>query len=976
MNQESLLNIAEFSPLSVQPPIAWVGHLSFAAWLIREISPNIFVELGTHSGNSYFSFCQSTAEAGLPTKCYAVDTWKGDEHSGLYGGDVFATANAHNKEFYAAFSQLLRTTFDDAAQYFADGSIDLLHIDGLHTYEAVRHDFEKWLPKLAPGAVVLFHDTNVRERNFGVWKLWEELQDRYPHNLEFTHSHGLGVLQLNNAPDDRMLDWLRPGSPEKKRLRSYFSTLGSWHLTRFELNERKRHEFNLSEIIVERDGQVANLNHIITDRDGQIARLNQMLAARDEQIADLNQTIIAREGVIADLRKIVAERDARITEFAQASAAILNSTSWKLTYPIRFFGRQFLRFRTVLKAVPYARAITGGYGSLIRRMFYVYKDEGVSGIKRRIIFSATRHANIAEAEGERTLPDRTDYTRWVRLYDTLTEQCRERIKVRIQMLPARPLISVVMPIYNAKSDMLDQAIRSVRGQLYSNWELCIADDASTETSVRRFLQRYADSESRIKVVFREKNGGVSAASNSALELAKGEFIALLDNDDCLSEHALFWLAEAIVSNPDAGLIYSDEDKIDEAGRRHGPYFKPDWNPDLFLSHNVTCRLGAYRTDLVSKLGGFREGYEGAQDYDLALRCTEQLLPGQIIHIPRVLYHRRAPTDSTAQAGVEKNHAHTAGARALTDHFSRTRVRAKVELLDSGMYRARYQLPTPAPLVSLIIPSRNGVLPVKRCIESILRKTTYDNYEILIVDNSLDDLEILRYLESLASQSQVRILRDERASNYSALNNAAVRQAQGDYIALVEDDTEVISPEWLNEMVSLAIQPGVGAVGARLWYPNDTLQHGGYITGIGGAVGHSHKLLPRGHLGYFARAQLIQTLSAVTAACLVIKKEIYDEVGGLDDVNLPTAFYDVDFCLRVREAGYRNLWTPYAELYHYESATRSYENAPVTQSRVRNEVLYMRDRWDNVLKCDPAYNPNLTLDHEDFSYAWPPRTAPL
>jgi len=377
-----------------------------------------------------------------------------------------------------------------------------------------------------------------------------------------------------------------------------------------------------------------------------------------------------------------------------------------------------------------------------------------------------------------------------------------------------------------------------------------------------------------------------------------------------------------------------------------------------------------------KLNGFREDYVGAQDYDLALRCIEQLTPRQIVHIPRILYHWRIHPGSTALAGSVKNYALLAGERALNDHLARTQVSAKAELLSFGMYRVRYDLPTLVPLVSLIIPTRNGLHLIKQCIESIIAKTTYANYEILIVDNNSDDPDTLDYFTRLAEDSRVRIFRDERPFNYSALNNAAVQQAGGEYICLINNDIEVISPEWLEEMMGLAIQPGVGAVGACLWYPNDTLQHGGCITGLGGVAGHSHKHLPRGDFGYFRRVQLIQTMSAVTGACLVVKKNIYQEVGGLDETNLKVAFNDIDFCLRVREAGYRNIWTPFAELYHHESATRGFENTPEKKERFAQEMQYMKKRWGISLLNDPAYSPNLTLDHEDFSLAWPPRVKPF
>ena len=317
---KNLLEAASFSPSSLQAPNPWCGHLPFAAWLIRTLEPKIFVELGTHTGNSYFSFCQSVVEANLATKCYAVDTWQGDEHAGNYGDEVFDQVNAHNQAHYASFSRLLRMTFDDAVSYFSDGSIDLLHIDGMHTYEAVRNDFETWLPKLAPGAVVLFHDTNVRERGFGVWKLWEELQARYPTNLEFVHSHGLGVLQLNGAPEGKKLGWLDSNSAEQQQLKDYFSALGARQLERFELDQTKSHLTNLNQTVAERDGQIGNLNQAVAERDGQIASLNQVVGERDGQIGNLTQAVVERDGQIASLNQAVGERDGQIGNLNQAVA--------------------------------------------------------------------------------------------------------------------------------------------------------------------------------------------------------------------------------------------------------------------------------------------------------------------------------------------------------------------------------------------------------------------------------------------------------------------------------------------------------------------------------------------------------------------------------------------------------------------------------------------------------------------------------
>jgi GT2 family glycosyltransferase len=446
---------------------------------------------------------------------------------------------------------------------------------------------------------------------------------------------------------------------------------------------------------------------------------------------------------------------------------------------------------------------------------------------------------------------------------------------------------------------------------------------------------------------------------------------LLDHDDLLSEHALFWTADAIDKFPDSSFIYSDEDKLGDSGKRVAPYFKCDWNEDLFLSCNMACHLGVFKTVLLRQIGGFRVGFEGAQNWDLVLRCLGEIEPGKIRHIPRVLYHRRSHAGSTGESIAAKPYGFDVGERALTESLVRRGISARVEAVGT-VYRARYALPDSPPLVSLIIPTRNGVDLVRQCITSVLQKTTYPIYEILLVDNGSDDPEALNYFKSLESDARIRILRDDRPFNYSALNNGAVKLARGQLLALLNNDIEVISPDWLSEMVSHALRPGIGAVGARLWYRNDTLQHGGVILGIGGVAGHSHKHLPRGNPGYVGRANLVQSLSAVTGACLVIRKAIYEEVGGLNEKDLQVAFNDIDFCLRVRNGGYRNIWTPYAELYHHESATRGYDVTPEKQAIFVREMGYMKQRWGDQLLNDPAYSPNLTLENENFSYAWPPR----
>jgi len=567
-----------------------------------------------------------------------------------------------------------------------------------------------------------------------------------------------------------------------------------------------------------------------------------------------------------------------------------------------------------------------------------------------------------------------NYEAWLTEFGELTREDEDKFKAEIASWNNPPKIAILMPVYNPDKSCLVNAIESVLTQVYTNFELCIADDASSESYVHDVLKGYADKDSRIKVKFRDENGHISAASNSALELVTADYVALMDHDDLLTPDALYWVVKTIEQYPDAQLIYSDEDKMDLQGKRFAPYFKPDWNPELFLSHNFICHLGVYKTEKVRALGGFNSAFDGAQDYDLALRFVEQVSANQIVHIPRILYHWRAVEGSTANGVHEKPYAKSAIAKAVQSALQRRRRSAEVLAHSQlhGALRVRYQLPDKLPLVSIIIPTRNGFDLLRRCVESIFDKTKYSNYELIIIDNGSDDLVAGRYLQKLQDEEKATIIRDDSPFNYAALNNKAVAQAKGEVIALLNNDLEVINNDWLDEMVSYVIHPEVGCVGAKLYYPDDTIQHAGVIVGLGGVAGHSHKHFPRDHAGYCGRLLLSQNLSAVTAACLVVRKEVFDAVGGLDEKNLSVAFNDVDLCLRIKEQGFYNVWTPYAEMYHYESASRGYEDTPEKQARFNKEVNYMKQRWGEGLLVDPAYNPNLTLDREDFSFATPPR----
>lgn len=566
-----------------------------------------------------------------------------------------------------------------------------------------------------------------------------------------------------------------------------------------------------------------------------------------------------------------------------------------------------------------------------------------------------------------------DYNAWLARYGDISPFL-EGYREQVNTWQIAPKIAILMPTYNTTEACLVAAIESVLAQVYPFWELCIADDASSDAHVKTIIQRYSQKDARIKAVFRTQNGHISIASNSALELVTAEYVALMDHDDVITPDALYWVARTIHDHPEVQLIYSDEDKLSVDGARYGPYFKPDWNPELFLSHNFICHLGVYKTTKMRELGGFDPAFDGAQDYNLALRYVATIKDHEIRHIPRILYHWRATPGSTANGIHEKPYAEPLIRQAVEKALAAKGVAADVTAHARlpGALRVRYALPKPLPLVSIIIPTRNGFSLLNRCVESILTKTDYTNFEMIIIDNGSDDFIAQRYLAYLEADERITVLRDDRPFNYAALNNQAVKLAKGEFIALLNNDLEVINEDWLSEMVSYAQHPEVGAVGAKLYYPDDLIQHAGVMVGLGGVAGHSHKHFPRDNAGYCGRLWLTQNLSAVTAACLVIKKAIFEQVNGFDAEHLSVAFNDVDFCLRVQEAGYWNVWTPYAELYHYESATRGYEDTPEKQARFTNEVNYMKKRWGAGLLVDPAYNPNLTLDREDFSFAFPPR----
>lgn len=565
------------------------------------------------------------------------------------------------------------------------------------------------------------------------------------------------------------------------------------------------------------------------------------------------------------------------------------------------------------------------------------------------------------------------YADWIREVETPALPSLATQQARIAAWSWRPTISLVMPTYNSNEAHLLACLDSVRAQSYPHWQLCIADDASTRPALRRLLGNLPDGDPRIRVTLRPDNGHISAASNSALALATGEFIALLDHDDVLPPHALFAVAEALQARPSAQLLYSDEDKLDETGTRCEPFFKPGWSPDQLCAQNCFSHLGVYRRALVEAVGGFRTGVEGSQDHDLVLRCAAQVAdPHDIVHIPQVLYHWRMSAGSTAAGHDRKDYASEAGRRALQDHFDQHHPGVQVSVIAPGIYRHRWPLPADPPLVSLIIPTRDGHDLLRTCLDSIVQRSTYARYELLVVDNQSSCPQTLAYLAALDAGTEAggraRVLRWDHPFNYSAINNFAAAQARGSVLGLVNNDIEVISPDWLEELVSHALRPDVGCVGAKLYYPDDTVQHAGVVLGVGGVANHALRGAGRSAPGYFGRLWTQCNPSAVTGAVLVVRKVLFDAVGGLDAEGLPVAFNDVDLCLKTLQAGYRTVWTPHAELYHHESVSRGTDSTPEKRARFLGEVAVMQQRWVAWLHDDPQYNPNLTRLREDFGLA--------
>ena len=1143
-------------PLCLKEPrflsdvLSWQEHIPFAFTIMQMLQPKLFVELGTHKGDSYLAFCQAVDTLNLPTACYAVDSWEGDGQAGFYDSKVYDELKAYHDKLYGRFSTLRKSYFDDALGYFSDKSIDLLHIDGLHTYEAVKHDFESWLPKVSEDGVILLHDTNVRERDFGVWRLLEELGLKY-RCLEFKHCHGLGVISLGEVPNPPEDFFSKAGHDETT---SFFHFVGS-RISIGQIATRQSEQLNnqsqqLAALLEreklhdqqmqQRDQRLADLTialdkqkEMLAQQDQHVWKCNQKLAERDQLLEELErqlevrkQQLEEREILLADNHQHLVKRNeelgettlslstckedlARTVSLLEDCRLQLNcltshveelhhSLSWKITGPFRYAGgllkplvdsclpRQTERSENVAPPVPcdsiqfnmecisleenpgsrvlfisgwcfstdseqpvllnlsvgkavLAQFSCKGERDDVTRAFPVGETNGsslpkcgfeeylslkesdgfieLSSVSPRQVLYRKNLSEISSNNAAHWLTSghekdkkkelrvligitkkATEVVRWNNLFSISNwkfwckcaiEEIRlshlssnaptepstvlasspieayirkNEIKPHLKLLLEeaiegflyKPVISIVMPVYNVDPELLEEAISSVTQQIYPYWELCIADDASTRPETIAVLKKQNDP--RIKVVSRTLNGHICKASNDAAALATGEFIALMDNDDLLSSHALFEIVRTLQTNTDTDLIYSDEDKIDQLGNHFDLHFKPDWSPVLLLGYNYINHLTCIRRTVFEEVGKFRVGYEGAQDYDLLLRITE--CTNRVSHIPKILYHWRAIPGSTAFQATEKPIVSSSAQKILSEALERRGISAKIYnprfAISLNVPVQQLNFPDDGPEVEIIIPTFNNGNVLQKCIKSIQKRTNYKNFHITVINNASDDINTLSYLSTLEAQGidVQNISNGPEGFSFSRINNLAVANCESDFVLFLNNDTEVIEPAWLSRLCGYLQLPGVGAAGARLLYPDETIQHAGVILGmVGGFIpDHAFARLPASSPGYFFLPGSSRECSAVTGACLLTRKSTFISLGGFDEVDFKVSLNDVDYCMRLRDAGLSVVYVAGAELYHHESLTRSREDDPA-------ELANFRDKYGKNI--DPYYNPNLS-----------------
>jgi O-antigen biosynthesis protein len=1142
---------------------AWEQHIPFAMFLISALKPSMIVELGTHAGNSYCAFCQAVQELALDTRCFAIDTWHGDEHSGFYGPDVLDDLRAHHDPLYGNFSRLMQSTFDDALQHFADQTIDVLHVDGYHKYEAVKHDFESWLPKLSQQGVVLFHDTNVRERGFGTSQLWGEVSARYPH-FEFLHGHGLGVAAVAEVRCQELQALFGATPEETAAIRACFFDLGNALTLRRQLESNEQLLSNvtlaadtlkedlrregeqlkgLADELMRERSESARLAGLLRDQQARERQLTVerkslllQLAERDESLSSslhriksteeearqLKSDIITQrkdlerrleaEGEEFDRR--IAQKDAQLAlnvrelqkrtsqleEKEQQLQKITSTRGWRLLshygrikhrfllpayralryFPERLLRREYhpriipvkdlrptnqaneweatgadpqfqvsspwpkgsikvsieieaegavademrlyidrgegysedlsyslgeanrkqeryillgptvkrmrldplesaARFRLkrfVLKRAPSAEArlsnghqprksgVAGFVNFSIERAYSFRKKNGrwpgvidFPAAVRRTLRAWDQSSEPAEQQpSQQACPPSFQLPRPIEPYQAWLEvnewnsRREQLLRERLAKLPAHPLLSVVMEVRNPTVELLERAIQSVTVQVYDKWELCIAGRPNMEPAVRDCIEGWTAREPRIQTFIGEASDSLSAAA----ELARGDYLVLLGQNDEVTPDALGEVTIYVSENPETGILYSDDDKIDTTGRRFDPQFKPDWSPELLLSYMYFSHMFVLKREIFWQAGGWREGFDGALDYDLALRAVE--LVEHVGHIPRILYHVRS-LPASDELSAQSNRS--AGSRAIQEALDRRGIQAagiQVEAplgAPSPIHSPRF--PDDGPSVAIVIPTTNSVASLRKCLESITA-TTYRNFEVVIVDNETADPASLAYLDRIQHRV-LRIPNSGKPLSFAAVANWAATHLTAEYLLFLSNKLEVVKPEWLSQMAGWLAVPGAGVVGARLISTEGRIQHAGIVHGYnGGLVGPAFKLLSASDSGYLNYLTVTRNYSAVSADCMLTPRTLFLEMSGFDEKTFPSTFSDIDYCQRLGVAGYRVIYCPDAELTRADGPPEGLGEDPREAAAFRKRYGRIRDRY---------YNPNLSLENERF-----------
>ena len=718
---------------------------------------------------------------------------------------------------------------------------------------------------------------------------------------------------------------------------------------------------SLKDIIIEKEIRIQKENELDAERQLRLSKENEFDAEKEFRVQIENELDAEKQLRVQIENELDAEKQQRVqieNELdVEKQLRVQKENELDAEKQLRLYKEKELLIKED-KIVRMQKSVSWKITSLIRFLRRKFLDP--------IIKTVYTHPK-SESEGN-------SYQDWIKKYDTITDDRITSFRKEFEDLKEKPLFSIIMPVYDPPKQFFEDALKSVISQVYTNWELCIADDRSTQPYVLKIIKKYSKKFPKIKVHINEKHSHICITSNNAIKLAKGEFVVLMDHDDLLRPHSLLRLAQAIFANRKSKFIYSDEDKIMDSDHRTEPYFKPDWNPELLLSQNYLCHLTCIKKSLVNKIGAFRLGYEGSQDWDLFLRATEALSDDEIYHINEVLYHWRIHTNSTASSLVHKKYCYDSSEKAVSSHLQRRGIQASLSPLNqsANYWRINYKIPKNKPLVSIIIPTKNHHKILNKCISSILLKTDYNKYEIVIVDNETDEDDSVEYLRSLSKYNNIKIIKCDGDFNFSKLNNNAVKDATGEILVLLNNDIEVINEDWLSILVSHAVRTEVGCVGGKLIYPNNTIQHAGVVLGIGGVAGHPYRGFPSDHLGYFSRLMITHNVEAVTGACLAVRKTVFNEVEGLNENDLKVAFNDVDFCLNVSKSGYRNIMDPNVLLFHHESLSRGVDTEGAKKLRFQKEANYMLKKWGQKLLHDSSYNPNLTLEHENFGLSFPPR----